>query len=524
MRWFKSLPGLRIPQEKDKIFLYPELSGWRELLDTNMIHTKTLPGKSRTRSELLETARNYTRDICTLNYSPTTREPIIATGHQAVWHHCGIWVKDVITCQYARDIGGCAIHLVLDHDICDTSLLVPQQNESGYWSFERIDFEPEPVNIPLEFRRAPNRKYMESCLEKIVQISKNAPINIKGLKMADSMRRHPSELSNIADFITCIQSNINQALGIRLLYLPVSQLSQSDAFTEFVTGIIIEALEFAQIYNQSIDHVNGSRSQRKINALKQLIIDPAQKSAELPFWVVSPDGKRLPLYVLAKKNKTVYLYTESTELGFIDAAKEKNQASQLKDILQQSGLHLRPKAVSLTLFVRLFLADWFIHGIGGALYESVTDHLVSRYYQLNPLAFGVATATVRLPLPEQSNSVESMADLQQQLHRMKHNPEKYIKKSTRQDGHVAALITTKNTLLKQMNRANLPRCEKKSAWELLTQINTSLLKYAQDAEQEITKKMEIAENARRSKEVCGWREYFFGLFPEQMLQKLTSAQ
>ncbi len=41
---------------------------------------------------------------------------------------------------------------------------------------------------------------------------------------------------------------------------------------------------------------------------------------------------------------------------------------------------LRPKAVSLTTFIQLYLADWFVHGIGGSLYEPVTDYVIENYF------------------------------------------------------------------------------------------------------------------------------------------------
>ena len=37
---------------------------------------------------------------------------------------------------------------------------------------------------------------------------------------------------------------------------------------------------------------------------------------------------------------------------------------------------LRPRALTLTLFARLCVADFFIHGIGGGKYDEVTDRII----------------------------------------------------------------------------------------------------------------------------------------------------
>ena len=48
---------------------------------------------------------------------------------------------------------------------------------------------------------------------------------------------------------------------------------------------------------------------------------------------------------------------------------------------------------TLTLFVRLCLADGFIHGIGGGTYDQVTDDIIRRYYGIEPPGYTVVSAT-----------------------------------------------------------------------------------------------------------------------------------
>src|SRR3989442_12865445 len=63
-----------------------------------------------------------------------------------------------------------------------------------------------------------------------------------------------------------------------------------------------------------------------------------------------------------------------------------------------AGLAIRPRALTLTAFTRLCLADLFVHGVGGGRYDRVTDAVIREYFGLEPPAYAVTTATMHLPL------------------------------------------------------------------------------------------------------------------------------
>ena len=48
--------------------------------------------------------------------------------------------------------------------------------------------------------------------------------------------------------------------------------------------------------------------------------------------------------------------------------------------LEAHGFKIRTRALTTTMFARLFLADLFIHGIGGGIYDELTDRIIERYY------------------------------------------------------------------------------------------------------------------------------------------------
>ncbi len=154
----KTLQILCVPEEKNTIFVNPELSRWPLLLFENKRAIQNLPNLLETRRELLKIAGDYTQTIQVYTRFSDTCENIIVTGHQATWHHCGVLAKDIITSRFAHDVGGNSIHLVLDHDIFDTAVMLPKYGNDGCWHFERIEIEREEMPVPLEFRPAPPRK------------------------------------------------------------------------------------------------------------------------------------------------------------------------------------------------------------------------------------------------------------------------------------------------------------------------------------------------------------------------------
>lgn len=520
----ETLQNLSIPKQKNIIFVSPEPSDWLSLLAENKLATENLPNRLKTRRELLGIARNYTLTIMDVVCPNNIPENIMATGHQAIWHHCGIWAKNLAMCKFAKAVDGNSLHLVLDHDICDTAMVLPKQNTDGSWYFEKIEVEPKQDAVPLEFRRVSQESYIKTFIDTVINPHAGQFCSDIWSKCAVLKKNKIPRFNNIADLITYFQGVLNVALGLDMAYLPVSKLSQSSAFINFVISIILDAASFATTYNDAIaKQINES----KINTgetIRRLILDKATGLTELPFWLLLPNGKHTSLYVTSNKTNKIRISTASTELGNLDSGYISGKTDQLKNILERLGYRLRPKAVSLTLFVRLFLADWFVHGIGGALYEPATDYIIENYYRMKPLRFGVATCTMILPLPDAiAFPNNSISQLKHKLHNIKHNPEKYIDESVLKREPAASLLQAKKERIAQAKDRSLPCVLRKSAWSSLSIINQKLFEYAKDTVKILDKRIaELRKNAI-SQEVCNYREYFFGLFPEKKLHKVAES-
>src|SRR5205085_227153 len=85
---------------------------------------------------------------------------------------------------------------------------------------------------------------------------------------------------------------------------------------------------------------------------------------------------------------------------------------------------IRPRALTLTLYSRLFLCDFFIHGLGGAKYDVITDGLIRRFFGVEPPAYACVTATLRLGLDAPRVNAADRQRAVRQMRDAKYNPQR----------------------------------------------------------------------------------------------------
>jgi hypothetical protein len=384
----KTLKNLSVPEQTGCIFTSPNFKSWRSLQEENKGLLAGVNNRNMSQGELLGITAEYTHRLGLLTPKLNTAD-IIVTGHQPNWHHCGILAKNIIADKLARQTGGTAIHLVLDHDICDTSMMLPGYGVEDFL----LPLEQKQQDVPLEFRSVSPKEQLTKFIESVLGIE-NSLCSEMGYQNINSIVEKAQLCAGIADFITQFQAYLNQALGLKIFYLPVSLMSKSDCFMGFVYSVICNAASFVTSYNQAILNQRESHKLKPNQTVRMLKINDSNNAFELPFWLVYNTGKRASLYV-SINSKSMQVGTEYDTVGTVDLSKDKKQ--QLLEILEKSKSVIRPKAVTLTLFVRLYLTDWFVHGIGAINYEYITDYLISRYYEISKLNFGIATATMILP-------------------------------------------------------------------------------------------------------------------------------
>ena len=90
------------------------------------------------------------------------------------------------------------------------------------------------------------------------------------------------------------------------------------------------------------------------------------------------------------------------------------------------AVKVRPRALMTTMFARLFLGDWFVHGAGGAKYDRLTDRLIEAFFGMNATKYAAITATFHLPVAVPQEGLADYRRVIHQLRELRFHPECYL--------------------------------------------------------------------------------------------------
>jgi hypothetical protein len=180
----------------------------------------------------------------------------------------------------------------------------------------------------------------------------------------------------------------------------------------------------------------------------------------------------------------------------------------------ETGVRLRPRALTMTMYLRLFLADLFIHGIGGGKYDRLTDHLIQSFFQIPAPGFVVATATFRIPVQRHLVDQNDLRELRRMLREHWYHPERYVVRCPENDANVTEWVQKKSQLIvetKQSRNAHDWHRELAGINEVLRQSLGSQLIQLAAAERQTAEKM-------RRDQVLASREFPYCAFSEAILR------
>jgi hypothetical protein len=156
-----------------------------------------------------------------------------------------------------------------------------------------------------------------------------------------------------------------------------------------------------------------------------------------------------------------------------------------------------PKAIALTLYSRMFLADMFIHGVGGGRYDRIADGVIRRFYAQEPPVFTVASMTMYLPLGAAMVGDEDVTRAEQKLHRFEHNPDEALDgiecESLIEREAVGSLSREKTTLVARIAQ---PDADRKTLGIRIREINRQLRELLAPVAEELRADLEKLKSER----------------------------
>jgi hypothetical protein len=405
------------------------LSGW----DYDVQGRQATRLRAQARREIVQAARQFLRrhgleDAPAAGSSPDAPEiPLIVTGHQPELFHPGVWVKNFAASAIARSCGGLSLNLIVDNDIPkDSSIRVPTVRD-GRLRTVAVAFDAWHGEIPYEDWKVRDESSFATFPDRVHAALGGAV----GDPLLDDFwpraARRRGETDTVGLRFSLARREIEASWGVANLELPLGLLCQSDSFLWFASHLIAQLPRYQEVHNACLAEY---RAAHQIRSRHHPV--PALASQddwlEAPFWVWRSAQPRRRALLARRQGRFVDLRIAGedellTTLPLTPDGEACCAVERLRD-LTAGAVRLRTRALTTTMFARLFLGDLFIHGIGGAKYDELGDEVCRRFLGFEPPGFLALSLTLHMGLPIEPATPDDLAAVDRHLRDLIFNPDR----------------------------------------------------------------------------------------------------
>ena len=480
---------LRVPEEEGGILVSPPLSEVSRLLD-------------RSRSRLHSVQRTQARAEV---IGASADDLVVMGGHQPELFHPGVWLKNFALHGIARAHHAHSVNLVIDNDAARTAIDAPVVR-APLPAIE--EYRPQSAAIPLD-QVAPglpceewtvrDEKFFRALPERIEASSFTPGLPFLRVFWEEVCRQ---QTANVPERLAGARRTFERRWGCDNLEVPISTLCRSEAFARFATHILNDLPRFHEVFNGAL------RVYRKAHHLKglhhpfpELVRDGDW--IEAPFWTWSP-GATVRSRLFVRPIAGGFALRQGPELtGDLVSAWMR---------LEQAGVKVRCRALTVTLFARLFLADLFVHGIGGAKYDAVTDDVIEFFYGMAAPPFLVVSGTLRLPLPVYPVSIEDVRRGERLKRDLEFNPQRHLA----EDAQTQELLAQRREWVQREPTDHAGRRER---WRMLRRLNEQLTVFLDERKLETVRTVDRLRAEVEANALLRRRDWAFCLYPEELLRR-----
>jgi hypothetical protein len=480
--------------------------------------------RSAARAEIMVLARQYSeRWGFAVEREWSEPQPLILTGHQPPPFHPGVWIKNFLAGRLAGAVGGAALNLIVDNDEAKGQVLrYPVRTSNGRAEGVRVEeaaFAPPAGGIAFE--EQPSEVFEAEIVPHVRHAAPSSLVDAAGRFVFELIPRMEDGVS-LAEVISAARHGLEEKVGLRNFELPVSQMADTLAFRLFAAEMVRRHEDLWAAYNDSLAEYRRVYRER---SLAQPEPDLARDGPrrEVPFWAWRAGQVRRHLWVERRTDGELALYANNEPVGVMsaaDAATAESVAARLAD-LRKDGWKIRPRALTLTLFTRLAVGEVFIHGLGGALYEKITDGIFERMFGVQPPEIVLASCTVRLPLATFPAAERDLDAARRAVRDWHHNPDRLLPPAAQDRAEVRALVEEKRRLVGGM--AELARPDRRPAYQRIHQINSLLAAADTDGSRAATERLAEVERQLRANAILRGREYPFIFYDAGELARYYST-
>ena len=429
----------RVPRDDRSILAIPRLETAPRLVDQNRqlfaqtscsLHDRRLADlRAASRLAALTIARDYTASLVQADLPESTSESLVVSGHQPELFHVGVWAKNFTLSGVARRSQSIAVNLVIDNDTLNgTSLRVPVGSRESM-RIEHVLFDTPQPTQPWEEAtirdRDQFRKFGAYVRDRIRESWSFDPLI--GTAWEAAVRQ--MQVSNrLCDGLTALRSHVERSWGQTNLELPISRLCEAEPFLWFVAHLMMRLPELHSVYNETVAIY---RKEHRLRNRRQPVPDLEISNGwlEAPFWIWRQGDFQRGRLFARQVDSVCELRDEKDVIARLPLAGNGSLNPVVASLSELSGrgFRLRPRALTTTLFARVCLADLFVHGIGGAKYDWMTDRLCERLFGLIAPQFLTVSATLYLPLGTPfSTSEAELRDINHRIRDLAYNPDRHL--------------------------------------------------------------------------------------------------
>jgi hypothetical protein len=412
-----------------------------------------------TRREVLMVAAEYTghyRDVIRpVDVADWIARPIIMGGHQPELFHPGVWLKNAALDAYARQVGGTALNLVVDTDRCGRVTVPVPVGTPESARMEEVPFDAFTVEAAWEERPVIDLECFASFGDRAARLL--APLVPRPilrawwpLAVARAKASHRLGLG-----LAQARHMLEERFGLDTLELPVSEMMRLPTVMVFVGWLLAHARRLHDAYNEALaEHRRERRIRGHGRPMPDLAVrhDASGEWIEVPWWMWSREDPRRRRVFASTSTPGMLVLSDMETLRIELPITPETSPSKWIDALsrmEEHAIRLRPRAIVTTLVSRLLVADVFVHGIGGAAYDAITDAVVRRLVGSDPPRHAVVSGTLRLPLGESFPGLETadpaaaLAAARATLRDFRYHPECHLEQQAVRAEGVPELIAAK---------------------------------------------------------------------------------
>ncbi len=218
--------------------------------------------------------------------------------------------------------------------------------------------------------------------------------------------------------------------GLQTLEIPQSRVCDLPAMHWFIAHLLSHLPRLWEAYNQALAAYRRQHKTRSVaHPAPDLIAEG--DALEAPFWIWSTDDSRRHRLFVRQRGDELVLTTHAGIEASLTITPDGDAQTTVEQLLAlaERGIRIRTRALITTLAARLLLGDLFLHGIGGAKYDQVTDRLIADFFGLEPLGYMVVSGTLHLPISHEPARSADLLQLRQRIRELEFHPERFVEQN-----------------------------------------------------------------------------------------------